>query len=405
MTQYVKTFQERYIRASVKLEYLHPKRVIERVTSGEAELGLLSYPKKWPDLNVQTWREEAMVLAVHPSHRFANRSRVSVSELDGEPFIAFDTDLSIRRAIDKFLRKHSVQVEVVLAFDNIENIKRAIEVPTGVSILPEPSLLHEVHAGTLVAISIEGRDSSDRLTRPLAIIHRRQACLEPAASRFLELLISQEVACSRPAAAAEAPSVAGQPPRLDRRAASSASPGLAQPTRPIKSVHPAAFRIERTPTQTHLRRFHPAFRRPRIVCARSGLKDNPMMSSGPPPAQGLYDPRNEHDACAVGFIADMKGRKSHQLVRDGLTALVNMSHRGACGCEDNTGDGAGVLVQIPHEFLVSRCRRAGDRAAGARVLRCRGLLHAARCRPAAARQNDLSRASSPRKARSSWAGD
>lgn len=198
MTQYVKTFQERYVRASVKLEYLHPKRVIERVTSGEAELGLLSYPKKWPDLNVQTWREEAMVLAVHPSHRFANRSRVAVSELDGEAFIAFDTDLSIRRAIDKFLRKHSVQVEVVLAFDNIENIKRAIEVPAGVSILPEPSLLHEVHAGTLVALPIEGRDPSDRLTRPLAIIHRRQACLEPAASRFLELLISQEVACSRP---------------------------------------------------------------------------------------------------------------------------------------------------------------------------------------------------------------
>jgi DNA-binding transcriptional LysR family regulator len=199
MTQYVKTFQERYARASVKLEYLHPARVIERVTSGEAELGLLSFPKKWPDLNVQTWREEEMVLTVHPTHRFAKRSKVAVSELEGEPFIAFDTDLSIRRAIDKFLRKHSVQVDVVLAFDNIENIKRAIEVPAGVSILPEPSLVQEIHAGTLVAIPIEGRDPGDRLTRPLAIIHRRQSCLEPAASKFLELLISQEVGCSRPA--------------------------------------------------------------------------------------------------------------------------------------------------------------------------------------------------------------
>jgi glutamate synthase (ferredoxin) len=84
-----------------------------------------------------------------------------------------------------------------------------------------------------------------------------------------------------------------------------------------------------------------------------------MMNSGPPPAQGLYDPAYEHDGCAVGFIADIKGRKSHQLVHDALCALVNMSHRGACGCEDNTGDGAGLLVQIPHEFLASRCDQIG----------------------------------------------
>src|SRR5262245_16715461 len=83
------------------------------------------------------------------------------------------------------------------------------------------------------------------------------------------------------------------------------------------------------------------------------------MQPGPPPAQGLYDPSNEHDSCAVGFIVNMKGKQSHQIVRDGITALANMSHRGACGCENNTGDGAGLLVQIPHEFLVSRCRKEG----------------------------------------------
>ena len=83
------------------------------------------------------------------------------------------------------------------------------------------------------------------------------------------------------------------------------------------------------------------------------------MSSSLPPAQGLYDPRYEHDSCGVGFIVDIAGRKSHQLVRDGLTALYNMNHRGACGCENNTGDGAGVLVQIPHRFLAARCHLDG----------------------------------------------
>ena len=83
------------------------------------------------------------------------------------------------------------------------------------------------------------------------------------------------------------------------------------------------------------------------------------MSTGLPPRQGLYDPRNEHDSCGVGFVVDIHGRRSHRLVQDGLTVLRNLNHRGACGCEDNTGDGAGLLIQIPHEFLVERCRAVG----------------------------------------------
>src|SRR4051812_12607602 len=84
-----------------------------------------------------------------------------------------------------------------------------------------------------------------------------------------------------------------------------------------------------------------------------------MMSPGLPSPQGLYDPQHEHDSCGVGFVVDLKGRKSHRLVRDGLTALRNLNHRGACGCEDNTGDGAGILIQIPHEFFTARCREMG----------------------------------------------
>jgi len=83
------------------------------------------------------------------------------------------------------------------------------------------------------------------------------------------------------------------------------------------------------------------------------------MYSGYPKQQGLYDPQHEHDSCGVGFVVDLKGRKSHKLVRDGLTALCNLNHRGATGCEDNTGDGAGILIQIPHAFLAERCKAIG----------------------------------------------
>ena len=77
-----------------------------------------------------------------------------------------------------------------------------------------------------------------------------------------------------------------------------------------------------------------------------------------PKAQGLYDPRNEHDACGVAFVVNIKGKRSNRVVRDALTALVNLRHRGACGCEANTGDGAGILMQMPHEFLKQASKAA-----------------------------------------------
>jgi DNA-binding transcriptional LysR family regulator len=192
MSEYKKSFEDRYPEASVRLEYLHPTRVVERVTGGGADLGLISYPRKWPDLTVIPWREEIMILAVHPTHRFASRETVDIRELDGETFIAFDGELSIRRAIDRSLRHHDVNVEVVLEFDNIENIKRAVEIPAGVSILPEPSLAREVRAGSLVAVRISGQDPKYRLNRPVAIIHRRNDNLDLTAARFLELLVGSD---------------------------------------------------------------------------------------------------------------------------------------------------------------------------------------------------------------------
>jgi glutamate synthase domain-containing protein 1 len=70
-----------------------------------------------------------------------------------------------------------------------------------------------------------------------------------------------------------------------------------------------------------------------------------------PAAQGLYDPSTESDACGVGFVVQMKGRKSHAIVEKALQVLINLEHRGACGCEANTGDGAGILLQMPDSFL------------------------------------------------------
>ena len=84
-----------------------------------------------------------------------------------------------------------------------------------------------------------------------------------------------------------------------------------------------------------------------------------MTSRGLPPKQGLYDPQFERDACGIGFVASIKGRRSHDIIEKGLQVLINLTHRGACGCDPETGDGAGILLQIPHEFFRRECAKIG----------------------------------------------
>ena len=78
-----------------------------------------------------------------------------------------------------------------------------------------------------------------------------------------------------------------------------------------------------------------------------------------PPAQGLYDPQNEHDACGIGFVASIRGEKSHEIILKGIEVLINLTHRGASGGDPETGDGAGILIQIPHQFFARECATLG----------------------------------------------
>jgi DNA-binding transcriptional LysR family regulator len=184
MGQHVQRFRARQPKAQVHIDYLHPDQVYERVREGSADLGLVSFPRKAPDLAAVPWREEEMVLACAPKHPLATHLAVRLSELDGQRYVHFDGKLAIRRRVDRFLRGHGVDVDVTCEFDNIENIKQAVALDNGVAILPEPTLRREVQARTLVARPLYGC----RFTRPLGIIHRRQR-LGPAARLFLELLL------------------------------------------------------------------------------------------------------------------------------------------------------------------------------------------------------------------------
>jgi DNA-binding transcriptional LysR family regulator len=149
-----------------------------------ADLGLVSFPARSRELTVLSWREEEMVVACTPSHPLARHKTIRPQRLEGEKYVAFEKGLVIRREIDRYLRDHEVTVEIAYEFDNIENIKKAVELDGGIALLPEPTLRQELQAGALVALRLEGK----RLVRPIGIIHRRNHWLGNTAQGFIDLL-------------------------------------------------------------------------------------------------------------------------------------------------------------------------------------------------------------------------
>ena len=187
MGQSVQRFQTAHPDVRVHLEYLHPDRVYERVREGTADLGLVSFPRTVAKLTSMPWRDEEMVLACSPVHHLAPRLGIRPYELQGVKYIHFDKDLVIRREVDRFFRDHGINVEVVLEFDNIENIKKAVELGAGVALLPEPTLRREVEEHSLVARPLIGC----RLVRPLGVIHRRHLKPSNSALQFVEMLCAE----------------------------------------------------------------------------------------------------------------------------------------------------------------------------------------------------------------------
>ncbi len=189
MAQLEAKFHERQPTVRLHVEYLRPEKVYEAVLSDRAELGLVSYPEPTREIAVLPWREEDMVLAMSPKHPLAGQQRVHATELQHLDFVGFDDDLPIRREVDRYLRFNDVSVHVTLHFDNLQTIKEALEVGSGVSIVPARILKTELEQGRLAAASIV-----PALSRPLGIIYRKKKKFHRAAQAFLEVLQEQPVA-------------------------------------------------------------------------------------------------------------------------------------------------------------------------------------------------------------------
>jgi DNA-binding transcriptional LysR family regulator len=189
MSRLQEEFTARFPHAQLHVDYLRPDKVYEAVLTDQADLGLVSYPATAKDLAVIPWREEEMTVAAPPSHPLAKKAVLVPADLDGQDFVGFDEELMIRRELDHFFRQHGIEIRLAMQFDNIQMIKEAVALGSGISILPARTMQAEIAQGRLVSISLHAPE----LVRPVGIVHRKRKRFSHAVQSFLELLLEQPV--------------------------------------------------------------------------------------------------------------------------------------------------------------------------------------------------------------------
>lgn len=181
---YLKKFLKAYPTVNVHVEYRRANQVYEDVIGNVVDLGLVAYPVRDSKLEIYPLRKDPLVLICHPQHPLAKSKTLKLKSLTGEKFIGFEPDIPTRKALDKILKDHSVQVRHVMEFDNIETVKRAVEIDAGVAIVPQGTVVQEVSKQTLAQVALDDGE----FFRPLAAIYKKNKVLSPAMKQFLAVL-------------------------------------------------------------------------------------------------------------------------------------------------------------------------------------------------------------------------
>ena len=181
---YVKKFMKIYPAVNVHVEYHRFNQVYEDVLGNVVDLGLVAYPSKDARLEIVSLHKDPLVVICHPQHPFARQKTARLKTLTGQKFVCFEPDTPTRKAINKIFREYGVSVSNVMEFDNIETLKRAVEIDAGISIVPRGTVVQEVAKQTLAAIPIEDGE----FYRPLAAIYKKNKVLPPAVKQFLTIL-------------------------------------------------------------------------------------------------------------------------------------------------------------------------------------------------------------------------
>ena len=181
---YIKKFLHDFPSVNVRVEYRRSNLVYEDILHNAVDFGLVAFPVRQRQIEVLPFRDDHLVLITHPGHALAKGGEIDLKQLAGQKFIGFDPDIPTRKAVDQIFRDNKLEIEPVMEFDNIETVKRAVEIDHGIAIVPLATVLQEIKQGTLTAVHFKGKD----FTRPLAILHRKGRVLTPAMKKFIEVL-------------------------------------------------------------------------------------------------------------------------------------------------------------------------------------------------------------------------
>ncbi|MDB4474217.1 LysR substrate-binding domain-containing protein [Opitutaceae bacterium] len=193
---YIKRFLHDFPSVNVRVEYRRSNLVYEDILHNSVDFGLVAFPLKHRQIEALPFRDDHLVLITHPDHELAKRGGpVELSEMSGLKFIGFDPDIPTRKAVDQIFRDNKIDMEPVMEFDNIETVKRAVEIDHGVAIVPQATVQRESQQGSLKMLAFKDKD----FTRPLAILHRKGRVLTPAMRKFIEVLGMELSTVSAPA--------------------------------------------------------------------------------------------------------------------------------------------------------------------------------------------------------------
>lgn len=183
---YLKHFLREYPGVNVHVEYRRSNQVYDDVIDGSSDLGLVAFPQSRKLIKVEPFRKDRLVLICAPKHALSSRKdqEIEIQEIAAEKIIGFEPDIPTRKAIDKIFKDIGLEVQPVMEFDNIETVKRAVEIDAGISIVPRATIEQEVKNGSLVAIEFKGQP----YYRPLGIISKSARVLSPAMKRFVKML-------------------------------------------------------------------------------------------------------------------------------------------------------------------------------------------------------------------------
>lgn len=187
LPQLQRVLKARYPDAEVRYQFGQPEEVYRLVEQGLADFGLVSYPTTSKAITVTDWLQERMLLVASPEHRLTQLTEVQPADLTDESLVAFAANLRIRHEIDRYLRHLGVTMQVAAEFDNIDSVKHAVDINTGLAFLPQPTVKEELAKGTMKMLNCPWL----KLSRPLGLIQRRGSTLGRTARGVVELILSE----------------------------------------------------------------------------------------------------------------------------------------------------------------------------------------------------------------------